>query len=66
MIIISTPEGDVELTGDEREEFISSLPGPVEDAPVEPALTADNISSGLKALGFTDQQIAAFISAVSK
>lgn len=66
MIVISTPEGDIELTGAEKEEFVSSLPGPVEMEIIPPSLTVDKISSGLEALGFTDEQIAAFISAVSK
>lgn len=30
MIIVSTPEGNIELTGDEKEEFLASLPGPIE------------------------------------
>lgn len=66
MIIISTPEGDVELTGTEKDEFLASLPGDIELEPVSPILTIDKISSGLSALGFTEQQITAFISAVSK
>lgn len=66
MIKVSTPEGEIELTGDEKEEFLASLPGDVELEPVAPTLTIEKISSGLEALGFSEQQISAFISAVSK
>lgn len=66
MIIISTPEGNIELTGDEKARFLGSLPGPIQTQEVEPTLTIDKISAGLGALGFSDQQITAFISAVSE
>ena len=30
MIIVSTPNGDIELTGEEEEAFLASLPGEIE------------------------------------
>lgn len=62
-IIISTADGNVTLTGEEKEAFLADLP---ESPPVleTPKPLEEKIADGLKATGMTQAQIDAFLAAI--
>lgn len=62
-MIISTPHGDVELTGAALAEFVASLPGP--EAPQFSPLTARQLLLGLLVNGFTANHVAVKIEEIA-
>lgn len=64
MIIISTPTGDVKLSGKDEAAFLASLPGPLEPVPSEVSEQQSRLQ--LIAMGLNEEQIGAFFAAAAK